>query len=75
MTERAKRAYAEWQAADALARIAEGRLKSAWEIYDREHGAPPTPDLMAEVSRLRTLANEKLTTAMMMIGAASKPKA
>lgn len=72
MAERAKKAYEAWKLADAEARAAEARLKAAWEEYDANHRAPPTAELMADVSRLRAAANDKLTMAMLMMGSASK---
>ena len=72
MPNKAKQAYREWQEADAAARQAESRLAQAWKDMDAT-GKLPSPQLMAEVSRLRSIANDKLTVAMLaMRGAASQ---
>lgn len=72
MTQQAKQAYEAWKAADAAARAAEGRLREAWDLFDRHGGEPPAPHLMAEVSRLRAVANDRLTLAMVRMGTASR---
>jgi hypothetical protein len=70
MAERAKHAYRDWQDADGRARAAEARMKEAWEAYDLRNGEPPSQELMAEVSRLRAIANDRLTVAMMLMSTA-----
>jgi ferric-dicitrate binding protein FerR (iron transport regulator) len=72
---RAKRAVEEWKVADEQARAAEARLKAAWDAYDAHQGPAPGADLMAEVSRLRPIANDKLTVAMILTNPDSKPTA
>jgi hypothetical protein len=61
-------AYAAWKQADALARDIEATLAEAWERYETKTGGPPTEDLLKEVSRLRSAANDKLTVALLEIG-------
>lgn len=68
MSEKARRAFDEWKAADELSRVAEARLKAAWEQHHNGSGPPPSADLMTEISRLRALASDKLTVAMIHIG-------
>lgn len=64
MSETARRALREWQEADARARAAESRLREAWDRHDRRDGDAPAPELIAEVSLLRLVANRKLTAAL-----------
>lgn len=61
---RAREAVEAWKLADAAAKIAEKRLKVAWDIYEHDGNLPPSADLMAEVSRLRSIANDKLIRAI-----------
>jgi ferric-dicitrate binding protein FerR (iron transport regulator) len=75
VTQQAKQAYEAWKAADAAARTAEARLREAWDQFDRQGGEPPAPALMAEVSRLRAVASDRLTVAMMQMGAAVRRSA
>jgi ferric-dicitrate binding protein FerR (iron transport regulator) len=72
VTQQAKQAYEAWKVADAAARAAEGRLREAWDQFDRLGGEPPAPGLMAEVSRLRAVANDRLTVAMMQMGTTNR---
>lgn len=60
----AEQAYLDWKQADAAARDAETRLSDAWKEYDRT-GRAPSEALMAEVHRLRSIANDRLTFAML----------
>lgn len=69
MTEKARRAHDEWLAADAHASDAENRLKLAWDAYERD-GPVPDDSLAADVSRLRTIANDRLIGAVMALRAA-----
>lgn len=69
MTDTAKQAYADWQNADAQARQAEIRLKAAWIAFD-SGGSPPTAALLAEVSQLRAVANDRLTAAVAALDSA-----
>jgi hypothetical protein len=71
MSHQAKKAYQDWQDAEARARQAEEKLRIAWEAFDGKQGHAPSPDLIAEVSHCRAVANEKLTSAMVQIGAAA----
>lgn len=64
MANRAREAIQAWKIADGEAKAAEGRLRAAWDIYDHDKSLPPSADLMAEVSRLRSVANAKLAEAM-----------
>lgn len=64
MTNRSREAVEAWKAADAEAKAAEGRLKAAWDIYEYDRNQPPSAELMADVSRLRAIANDKLAIAM-----------
>lgn len=72
MTERARQAYEEWKQADARARQSEARLAKAWDDYFATRGSPPSADLIQEVSQLRAVANDRLTAAMLMMGAARR---
>jgi ferric-dicitrate binding protein FerR (iron transport regulator) len=69
-----RQAYEAWQQADQAARSAEQRMKDAWIDHEQRRGTLPTTELMAEVSRLRSMANDKLTLAMVAMGSAAKPK-
>ena len=64
MAEQAARAYDEWKRADAMARDAEAKLALAMNDHLAKKGPPPGEDLLREVSRLRGLANDKLTVAI-----------
>lgn len=69
MTNRARQAHADWLKADNDAREAESALKKAWFAF--ETGGPVPPDsLVADVSRLRAVANDRLTMAMLALGEA-----
>jgi ferric-dicitrate binding protein FerR (iron transport regulator) len=72
VTERARQAYEEWKQADARAREAEGRLARTWDEYFGSRKTPPTAELIQEVSQLRAVANDRLTAAMLMMGAARR---
>lgn len=65
MIERARQAYEEWKQADARARQAESRLALAWDEYFGVKSAPPSAELIQEVSQLRAVANDRLTAAML----------
>jgi hypothetical protein len=67
VTEKARQAYDEWKLADARAREAEARLASAWDTYFEVRMNPPPAELIQEVSRLRAVANDRLTVAMLMM--------
>lgn len=73
MPKNAARAYAEWHDADTKAREAESRLKAAWLAYDREDEAPPA-ELLAEVSMLRSIANDKLKAAVEALSGSTSRK-
>lgn len=60
----AKRAYDHWKQADAAARDAEIRLATAWEGYFARKSRAPGEELIREVSQLRAIANDRLTSAM-----------
>jgi ferric-dicitrate binding protein FerR (iron transport regulator) len=72
VTERARQAYEEWKQADARARQAESRLAKAWDEYFGARRSPPEAELIQEVSQLRAVANDRLTAAMLMMGAARR---
>ena len=57
-----------WRAADTNARAAEAVLSNAWAAFDIDQGPPVESFLMEEVSRLRAIANDKLTVAMVLMG-------
>lgn len=63
MSDAADKAYGHWLKADTAAREAERRLQAAWIAYDMS-GEPPAKELVAEVSRLRALAQEKQRAAV-----------
>lgn len=58
------RAFREWQQADADARLAENEVTDQWNRYYRREGPAPSADLLAEMSRRRTVANTKLQAAI-----------
>lgn len=68
VTNRALSAYQEWAVADAKAREAEIMLAGAWRAYFDGRSAVPADELVQEVARLRTEANERLSIAMTAIG-------
>lgn len=67
----AKRAYDHWKQADAAARAAEVRLAQAWEGYFAHTGRAPDESLIREVSQLRAIANDRLTSAMVTMSSPS----
>lgn len=71
--QRADQAYAEWLKADTEARQAERRLRAAWIAYDMD-GEMPSEALLAEVSRLRTIAIEKQNAAVAALARESDRK-
>ena len=72
VTDAVQAAIEAWKTPDSLARDAELKLRATWEDYERRKGPAPTAELMAEVSRLRSQASEKLTVAMVLTGSAPK---
>lgn len=68
MTEKAKAAHDAWKEADQEAQAVEAQLSEQWKRHDAKLGPPPSAALMAEVSRLRSIANERLTVALRMLG-------
>jgi ferric-dicitrate binding protein FerR (iron transport regulator) len=66
--EKARQAYQEWKQADARAREVEARLARSWDEYFGNRGPAPSQELIQEVSRLRAIANDRLTAAMMAMG-------
>ena len=68
MGDNARRAYAEWQLADRAAREAEKRLSGAWIAHEMG-GEAPSAQLIGEVTKLRAIANEKLSLAVAALGA------
>ena len=67
---KSKAALDAWKRADADARIAEARLLAVWELYEKGLVAGPDESLLREVTRLRSLSNERLMAAMLVLGAA-----
>jgi hypothetical protein len=67
VSDKARQAYDEWKQADMRARKAESNLTQAWDDYFGKRGSPPSADLIQEVSRLRAVANDRLTAAMLML--------
>lgn len=74
MVNRVREAIQAWKTADGEAKAAEGRLKAAWDIYDRDRHLPPSADLMVEVSQLRAVANDKLALAMKLTSSGGSSK-
>lgn len=66
---KARNAYEIWKLADSEARAVEANLAEVWQNFYDKNGGPPTADLMKEVSRLRAVANDKLTEALRIMGA------
>ncbi|WP_167772591.1 hypothetical protein [Ramlibacter henchirensis] len=46
-------------------------MKAAWVAYDKG-GPAPSESLIAQVSRARAIANDRLTMAVLALGAASR---
>lgn len=67
MPDPSRAAFEDWKSAEAAAREAERQLAAAWESYELTRGAPPTRELMEEVSRRRAIANDRLTLAMKLL--------
>jgi hypothetical protein len=57
-------AFNQWKDSDAKAREKEAELKRAWEAHDKGGADVPSPELLDEVSQLRTIAQDKLTQAL-----------
>lgn len=72
MSKSAHRAYEDWNIADAAARQVESSLAHAWQAYFDGKGKPPSEDLIREVSRLRAIANAKLSATMVAISSLSE---
>jgi hypothetical protein len=67
-------ALEEWRQANADARRAEGRLAAG--LQDEIDGGPPIdPALVREVSRLRDVANQKLSAALALMSGPEAQKA
>jgi nucleotide-binding universal stress UspA family protein len=66
--DRARQSYQEWKQADARAREVEARLSRTWDDYFASRGSAPAQELIQEVSRLRAVANDRLTAAMIALG-------
>ena len=67
MTTRSGQAFEAWRTADQAARNAEHILQEAWNVYALGKGAPPTRELIQDVTRLRATAHEKLTAAIAVV--------
>jgi hypothetical protein len=61
-----KQAVEAWKRADAQAKEAEARLRTAWDDFDAGIGGSPSRALMSEVLSLRGIAYAKLTEAMVL---------
>jgi hypothetical protein len=68
MVTKSGQAFDAWRHADQAARNAEHILQEAWNDYALGKGAPPSRDLIHEVSRLRAAAHEKLSAAIAVVG-------
>jgi hypothetical protein len=63
-----------WVKADAEADAAEAELADDWKRFEAGVGSPPSRELLAEVARLRRLADEKLTALMMLLSSARRTR-
>jgi hypothetical protein len=70
VNETARDAYQQWETADAAARASELEVAEAWQRSSS--GEEPDGGLVAEALRLRARANNKLTFALFVMGAADK---
>ena len=68
MTTKSGQAFEAWRSADQAARSAELILQEAWNSYALGKSAPPSRDLIQDVTRLRATAHEKLTAAIAVVG-------
>lgn len=64
MIEESQSVAEEWRSADAAHKEAEALLKGAWFSFLSKAGQAPSPELVADVSRLRRIADEKLQEAI-----------
>ena len=64
MIEESRRAAEDWKQAEEAQKEAEALLKEAWHSYFSKAGRAPSAELIAEVSRLRQIADEKLREAI-----------
>jgi hypothetical protein len=64
MTNMGDDAYAVWQEADSLACAMDLKLEDAWTRYQQRLSGPPAEDLVKEVCRLRSIANQTLKFAL-----------
>lgn len=64
-----QQAFEEWKQADAQARALNVLLSMTWQRVMDRTGAPPSEEMLREVSRLRAFANEKLAVLMVLLGA------
>jgi ferric-dicitrate binding protein FerR (iron transport regulator) len=58
--EEERRASDAWKDADTAAREAETRLRTAWQAYEAGTSGPPLSELIQEVGRLRSRANDAM---------------
>ena len=64
MSEESRRAAEDWRRAEEAQKEAEALLKGAWDSYFTRQARAPSAELIAEVSRLRRIADEKLQKAI-----------
>ena len=64
MSEESRRAAEEWRQADAAQKEAEALLKGAWDTFLSKQARAPSAELIAYVSGLRRVAEEKLQEAI-----------
>lgn len=65
---RVREAYDDWRRAEAAARAEEAKLQAAWDLLEAGRALPP--ELLANVSRARMDANEKLSNAILLMAMA-----
>ena len=64
---RAGQAFESWRKADQAARAVERDLQRAWDDYASGRGAPPSRELIQEVTKLRSAAQVELSTAISVV--------
>ena len=73
MSEESRRAAEEWRQAEEAQKEAEALLRGAWDSYFTRRARAPCAELIAEVSRLRRIADEKLQRAIQCAHPDAKP--
>ncbi|MBK0392918.1 hypothetical protein [Ramlibacter algicola] len=64
MIEESRRLADDWKQAEEAQKEAEALLKEAWHSYFSKDGRAPSAELIAEVTRLRRIAEQKLQEAI-----------